>query len=68
MSDKISRAARERQARTGEPYTLARRKVIEEHAREREAPEPEPVDAPAFIEPHGEFLGSLLAPLAKERP
>ena len=33
MSNAISRAARERQARTGEPYTLARRMVIEEHAK-----------------------------------
>ena len=32
MSNKITRAARERMARTGEPYTLARRMVIEEHA------------------------------------
>lgn len=30
MSNAISRAARERMARTGEPYTLARRMVIEE--------------------------------------
>jgi hypothetical protein len=31
--DKIKAAARKRMAETGEPYTLARRKVIEEHAR-----------------------------------
>jgi hypothetical protein len=36
MSDAIKRAARERMAETGEKYTVARRKVIEEHAR-REA-------------------------------
>jgi hypothetical protein len=31
--DKIKAAARARMAETGEPYTLARRMVIEEHAR-----------------------------------
>lgn len=31
MSDKIKRAARERMARTGEKYTVARRAVIAEH-------------------------------------
>lgn len=31
--DKIKAAARKRMAETGEPYTLARRMVIEEHAR-----------------------------------
>lgn len=31
--DKIKTAARKRMAETGEPYTLARRMVIEEHAR-----------------------------------
>jgi hypothetical protein len=31
--NKIKQAARERMARTGEPYTLARRMVIEEHKR-----------------------------------
>lgn len=39
MSDKIKRAARERQARTGEPYTPARRMVIEERERSRAAVE-----------------------------
>jgi hypothetical protein len=38
VSDKIKRAARQRMAETGEPYTLARRKAIEEHA----AAQPEP--------------------------
>lgn len=33
MDDAIKRAARKRMAETGEPYTLARRKVIEERAR-----------------------------------
>lgn len=33
MSDAIKAAARKRMAETGEPYTLARRMVIEEHAR-----------------------------------
>jgi hypothetical protein len=31
--DKIKDPARKRMAETGEPYTLARRMVIEEHAR-----------------------------------
>lgn len=31
--DKIKAAARKRMAETGEPYTLARRMVIEEHAK-----------------------------------
>lgn len=35
----IKRAARERIARTGEPYTLARRMVIEERERSRAAVE-----------------------------
>lgn len=35
--DAIKQAARERMARTGEPYTVARRAVIEEHKREQEA-------------------------------
>jgi hypothetical protein len=33
MGDLIKRAARQRMAETGEPYAVARRKVIEEHAR-----------------------------------
>lgn len=33
MDDIIKRAARKRMAETGENYTTARRKVIEEHAR-----------------------------------
>lgn len=33
MTNAVSRAARERMARTGEPYTLARRMVIEERAK-----------------------------------
>lgn len=61
MSNKISRAARERQARTGEPYTLARRMVIEEHAAAKATRPPEP--ALVFADEHGEFLKSLLAPL-----
>lgn len=40
MSNAVSRAARERMARTGEPYVLARRMVIEERARLKAA-EPE---------------------------
>jgi hypothetical protein len=39
MSDKIKRAARDRQARTGEPYTLARRMVTEERRRSLAAAE-----------------------------
>lgn len=31
MTDKVKRLTRQRQAETGEPYTLARRKVIEGH-------------------------------------
>lgn len=31
--DKVKAEARKRMAETGEPYALARRKVIEEHAR-----------------------------------
>ena len=32
MTDRIKAAARARQAETGEPYSVARRKVIAEHA------------------------------------
>lgn len=39
MSNAISRAARDRMARTGEPYALARRMVIEERERPRAAAE-----------------------------
>ena len=31
--DKVKAVARERMAETGEPYAVARRKVLEEHAR-----------------------------------
>ena len=64
MSNAITRAARERMARTGEPYTLARRKVIEERERQSQAPAPEADCAPAEAAPEGEFARSLLAPLA----
>lgn len=48
MSNAISRATRERMARTGEPYTLARRMVIEEHAKlKAEHAEPEIEVTPA---------------------
>ena len=61
MSNAISRAARQRQARTGEPYTLARRMVIEERAAAKAAGAPEPVFV--FADEHGEFLKSPLGPL-----
>lgn len=54
MSNAVSRAARERMARTGEPYTLARRMVIEERER-RGAQQPEaevevtPENAPRLL-------------------
>lgn len=66
MSNKITRAARERMARTGEPYTLARRMVIEERERQSEAVAPEDGRAPVAAAPDGEFARSLLAPLAAE--
>jgi len=46
MSDKIKAAARKRMAETGEPYTVARRNVIEERAR-LEAPQ---AQTPAWTE------------------
>lgn len=39
MSDKIKKAARRRMAETGEPYALARRKVIEEREAARQQQE-----------------------------
>lgn len=63
--DKIKAAARKRMAETGEKYTTARRKVIEEHAKlkaQQADPEPEvtPLDIP---EGAGDFLCALLGPL-----
>ena len=52
MSDKIKAAARERMARTGEPYTLARRMVIEEHARLK-AEQAEADDTPESLAAEG---------------
>ena len=45
--DKVKAAARQRMAETGEPYAVARRKVVEEHARlkaeQAGAPAPDPM-------------------------
>jgi len=45
MSNAISRAARKRMTRTGEPFSVARRAVIEERDRERAAAAQRPVFA-----------------------
>jgi hypothetical protein len=66
MTNAVSRAARERMARTGEPYALARRMVIMERERQdaqsAEAGTPEPFFA--FTDEHGEFLRRLFGPTA----
>jgi hypothetical protein len=51
--DKVKAAARKRMTETGEPYAVARRKVIEEHARlkAQQAEEPGPQDAAAAETP-----------------
>lgn len=44
--DKVKAAARRRMAETGEKYTVARRKVIEEHARLKAEQDEAPDDIP----------------------
>ena len=81
MTNAISRAARERMARTGEPYTLARRMVIEERERSRAAVESGSglvsLDPPAPVTDDGPmrdaeggagagFLSRLFGPLADQ--
>jgi hypothetical protein len=50
MSDKIKRAARQRQRETGEAYTTARRRVIAEHEARQTAALPLPEALPACRE------------------
>lgn len=81
MSNAISRAARDRMAKTGEPYTLARRMVIEERARSLAAvdagtglvsldpPAPVPNSGPIRDAEGGaeaEFLSRLFGPTADQ--
>jgi hypothetical protein len=47
--DKIKAAARQRMAETGENYTVARRKVIEEHSRRKAEQAETPDDVPGEI-------------------
>jgi hypothetical protein len=49
VSDKVKRAARKRQAETGEPYTVARRMVIAEYE----------AVPPAFLDEHDEAVVGL---------
>lgn len=55
MSDKIKRAARKRMAETGEPYTLARRKVTGEH----QAPEVPAQETAPWSRPDADIAGDL---------
>jgi hypothetical protein len=57
--DNVKEAARKRMAETGEPYALARRMVIQERNRDREAAaQPPPADAP-WSRPDATILDDL---------